>query len=665
PPPELEPPPPALMTLEGCVVAPSALSEDRARFLLELAPGARVQVTLYAAHAAAGLPRLDYGQRVELEARVRRPHNFRNPGGFDYVRYLARRDIHWTASARAGRPPRILPGSCGRAWLAPVMRLRVWMLRRIRQLYPGERYNAGMMQALLIGESFQLEKIWTERFRSTGTYHALVISGTHVAVLAGFFLFLLRLCFLPPRWAALATVLAAWLYALVAGWQPPVIRSAAGLSLFLIGRYFGRAPRVLNLLAAVAILFLLLDPEQLFEPSFQLSFLAVAAIAALAMPLIERTSAPLARGLGRLRDLTLDMRAAPRVAQFRLEVRLLADTLGLWTAGKWRGPPAERHLPSRIQQFCDLAFTAPLRLGLYAWELFLLSALVQIGLALPMIVYFHRAGLSGLSANIFVVPLTGILIPAGFVAVLSGSQIAAAFCAGLLALIGRIVGWHALLEPAWRIPAPPLWLAIALAAFLVAAASLAGRRRWRLAAAAGVAVSLALLFWHPFRPQLARKSLELTAIDVGQGESLLVGFPQGRLMLVDGGGIVSFSGREPRLDIGEDVVSPYLWSRSIRRIDVLALTHAHQDHIGGAAALIENFSIGEIWTGAMPPGGAWETLRRRAAQRRIPLRSLRRGPPFGYAGAGIEVLAPSPGYAPAAAARNNDSLVLRVSFGRH
>ena len=78
--------------------------------------------------------------------------------------------------------------------------------------------------AILIGQSYQLQRVWTEDYRSTGTFHALVISGTHVAILAAFFLFLLRICFVPESAALLITVAAAWLYALVAGWQAPCAR---------------------------------------------------------------------------------------------------------------------------------------------------------------------------------------------------------------------------------------------------------------------------------------------------------------------------------------------------------------------------------------------------------------------------------------------------------
>ena len=112
-----------------------------------------------------------------------------------------------------------------------------------------------------------------------------MISGADVAVLAAFLLLLLRICFVPPTPANLLTVLASWLYALVTGWQAPVVRSAAGFSLFMIGRLFYRESRIVNLLAAVAIGFLVLDPEQMFDASFQLSFLAVGFIALFARAL--------------------------------------------------------------------------------------------------------------------------------------------------------------------------------------------------------------------------------------------------------------------------------------------------------------------------------------------------------------------------------------------
>jgi competence protein ComEC len=647
PAPELDAESREVVVVAGCVVDPPAASGDRERFIVELEPGARAQVTLYT-RGDEPLPRLEYGQMVEVEARVRRPRNFRNPGAFDYTRFLARQDIYWTISAPAGAVTPA-PGRCGSELTRAVMALRTAAAARIEQLYAGQSYNSGMMLAILLGQTFQLHKVWTEEYRATGTFHALVISGTHVAVLAGFLLFLLRLCFVPRGVALAVTVAMAWVYAAVTGWQAPCVRSAAGMALVAAATFFYRERRVLNLLAAVAIGYLVLDPGQLFEPSFQLTFLAVACIGAFGQPLIEATSGPLGRALGDLGDAARDIHLEPRCAQFRIEMRLLIETLRL--GGVHAG-------------VARLAVVTTARVLFFLWEVVAISATVQAGLALPMVVYFHRVGVSGLSANALVVPLMGLVVPAGFVAVFTGWRWVADFAGGLLWMSQKVVAWHAQLEPAWRIPTPPLWLGIALAGAFLAAACLRGR--WRAAAAAAVAALVAVLLWHPFPPQVAKGVLEVSAIDVGQGDSILVGFPDGRLLLIDGGGIATYGKQSrPRLDIGEDVVAPYLWTRSIRRIDAIALTHAHEDHIGGLPALIEAFRPRELWTGATPESPTWAIVREKAAKWNVRIVPLEAPARFEFGGATIDVLAPPEGYVPAEVPKNHDSLAMAVRHGRH
>ena len=637
-----------IVILGGCVVEPPAISGERERFVLELEKHARAQVTLYTRENES-LPDLHYGQHIELDARVRKPHNYGNPGAFDYARYLARKEIYWTASS-AAHTVRVLPGRCGSRFQQAIMDVRQAALNRMASLYHGDLYQTGMMQALLIGQNYQLQRIWTDIYRSTGTFHVIVISGTHLAILAAFFLFLLRVCFLPESVALLCTVLMCWLYTLVTGFQAPGVRSSAGLTLFLICGFFYRRRRPLNLLAAVAIGFLVLDPEQLFDASFQLTFLAVAFLGAFATPLIRATSGPLARGLADLQDAGRDLHLLPRIAQFRVEMRLLVETLRLLI-----------RIPERL---ATIAITIPARTLFFFFDITITSAIAQFGLALPMVVYFHRVGFSGLSANALVVPLMGIALPVGFAAVVTGSAWIATAAAWLLELSRAVVTWHAAIEPNWRIPTPPVWLAVALSAATIATALT--NRRWRLASVAVTAVLLALLVWHPFSADIHPGELELTTIDVGQGDSLLVTFPNGRRMLVDGGGIPSF-GHQTRsqLDIGEDVVAPYLWTRSIRTVDVIALSHAHEDHIGGMPALVEDFRPKEIWTGATPASPTWNEVCERAAKNGTKIVPLQAGRQLPFGGAQVEVLAPPADYVPADTPKNNDSLVLRLRYGRH
>jgi competence protein ComEC len=326
-----------------------------------------------------------------------------------------------------------------------------------------------------------------------------------------------------------------------------------------------------------------------------------------------------------------------------------------------------------------------------------ISTVIQIGLALPMAEYFHRVSFTGVTANLIVMPLLEIVIPAGFLAILTGWHWVAAVSLSLLNLAAKTADWHARMEPSWRITDPPGWLAAAFVISLLAVAitvrhstrspagspgressaqpagwrhgfsrlgfsgtvfSSSGFWRWP-AGLAGLAL-FAVLLWQPWLASWVPHTLELTAIDVGQGDSLLVVFPEGRIMLIDGGGILSYGrARPPSLDIGEDVVSPYLWSRHIRRIDILAATHAHADHTGGLAAIMNNFRPRELWVGPNP----LPSLVAEARHLGVQVKDVRAGPPFHLAGATVEVLSPSADYS-SRSPGNNDSLALRIQMGR-
>ena len=148
---------------------------------------------------------------------------------------------------------------------------------------------------------------------------------------------------------------------------------------------------MLNLLAAVALVYLLSDPGELTDASFQLSFLCVAALGALAVPLLEATTAPFARGLRGIGNSEIDAHLAPRVAQFRVEIRLAAETFAACS----RAPVG----------WCAEGIVALLRAAIFVYEMALVSLAIQIGLALPMAVYFHRISFTGITANLIIVPL--------------------------------------------------------------------------------------------------------------------------------------------------------------------------------------------------------------------------------------------------------------------
>jgi competence protein ComEC len=216
----------------------------------------------------------------------------------------------------------------------------------------------------------------------------------------------------------------------------------------------------------------------------------------------------------------------------------------------------------------------------------------------------------------------------------------------------------------FRIPAPLLLQSIAFCGLLAAAVFLARGTGWRRRVTWGALLLAALVAMAPRPIQHPRDALLMEAIDVGQGDSLLLITPEGKTLLVDGGGFGGGPHQAPQdFDIGEEVVSEVLWSRGIRRLDAVALTHAHSDHMGGLPAVLRNFHPTELWVGNNPRFGAYNALLKEAVDLHVRVRSLRAGDAFEFGGTKVAVLAPFRDYQPGPEPTNNDSIVLHVAYG--
>jgi competence protein ComEC len=275
----------------------------------------------------------------------------------------------------------------------------------------------------------------------------------------------------------------------------------------------------------------------------------------------------------------------------------------------------------------------------------------------------------GLPANLLVVPLTGVLMPAAVLAVAVGyvspvvAEAPALIASIALHGITGTVRWLGGLRIAdTRVPTPGLVIVLLAGAALVLAMLLA-RRRPLLAAAGVVALTASSLWICAVPPSLRFRPgvLEMTAIDVGQGDSILLISPQGRTLLVDAGGIPFWMHSE--FDIGEDVVSPYLWSRGIHRLDAVAITHAHADHIGGMGAILANFRPHELWLGVDLPSPELKRLLQEAQDLSVPVVSRLAGDTFELAGATVRVLAPDRDPESRTGRPNDESMVLKISYG--
>jgi competence protein ComEC len=302
-----------------------------------------------------------------------------------------------------------------------------------------------------------------------------------------------------------------------------------------------------------------------------------------------------------------------------------------------------------------------------------MSAVLQLGLALPMAYYFHRATSMALPANLLVIPFLELLMPTAVLAVcVSFVSLALAKIPGLVAGyalqgIAGTVGWAGGMRVAdIRVPTPTL-AAILFAIFSIFLCAILLRKRGRIAVWGLLALTAsAFLIWViPPSPRIHANVFEMTAIDVGQGDSILLVTPQGRTLLVDAGGLPFWT--HSQMDIGEDVVSPYLWSRGISRLDVVALTHAHADHMGGMFAVISNFHPRELWLPMGIPGEEIEKLLAEARSFGVTARYWKADNVFNYGGTMVRVLAPraadDESITGKKSRRNDESLVLRVSYG--
>ena len=399
---------------------------------------------------------------------------------------------------------------------------------------------------------------------------------------------------------------------------------------------------------------LVLDPSALFGASFQLSFLCVLVIAGIGAPILERTTRPLLSALRNLESPGFDMALPPSLAQFRLDLRMIAGRLERFLG---KGAPLRM-----------LALAA--RLLLVGCEFLVISIVLQIGFTLPMAYYFHRATLVALPANVLAVPLTEIIMITAMLAVgFSYASFALAKAPAIIAGIaleamGGSVHWLGRLTIAdTRVPTPQLPLILLGTGALALAMVLARRRAWL--AGTGVAALTAAALWIclvPPRPDFRPGVLEVTAIDVGQGDSILLVSPQGRTLLTDAGGVPHWMHSE--LDMGEDVVSPYLWSRGFHQLDAVAVTHAHADHIGGMSAILANFHPRELWLGVDTPSAELEKLLREAKKLGIPVVSRKAGDSFALGGANFRILAPMPDPQSHTWRLNDDCLVMTVRYGQ-
>lgn len=617
-----------------------------------------------------------YGSRIRVMCNLKREEEFRNPGVKSRVEMLDEQSIDATATVKS-------PLLIEKIRDEPVFPAWAWTFEQRQRLINAFREHlsaqtAGVMIASLLGDKHFLDKQTADVFRDGGTFHVLVISGLHITFIGGLSVWLVSFFTRSRRWQFLIAASFLWVYTFGVGAEIPVVRASLMFSVLLFSRLVHRTGSLLNALGTCGLILLVWRPSDLFTASFQLTFVSVGAIVGCSVPLVEKL-----RTIGRW----VPTSSQPLPPTCSKTLRRFCELL-YWNQAEWQIEQRRHVWSANLFKSPYLGWLRAPNLKAtiaYFFEGLLVSLIVQICMLPLLVYYFHRVSPVSVLLNLWVGVLLALesfaAVSAVFVNLVSGWLAAPLFGlteffnSAILSIPSRLSE----LELAGvRLPVYsgavrwiyPLFVIIigVISAKVFRWNPFLSRQRWR-AAMVG-AVSLLLLAFvilvHPFSSPAPDGRLRIDFLDVGQGDSALVTFPDGETMLVDGGGRARFSDEdehtfEPDVpSIGESVVSEFLWERGYSRIDYLVATHADADHMEGLADVARNFEIGVAFVGATPfddPEFArlFDVLQRRS----IPMRLLSRGDEFWIGETNIQILNPSSN----ASSSNNGSIVMRLVLG--
>lgn len=638
-----------------------------------------------------------YGARVRLMTALSRMEQFRNPGVSSLTEYLERRNLDATGIVKS---PLLVERLENERVFLPLALLYEWRQRLMSEIDAKfSMETGGVLKAALLGNRFQLSRAASERFREGGTFHVLVISGLHISFIGGLALFLVAR--VTKRRVLQFTVSAAflWAYTIAVGAEVSVVRAALMFTVVALAPVVHRRARSLNALGGATLFLLIWRPLDLFDPSFQLTFLSVLAIIVIAWPLLER-----------LRDVGAwhPTREAPYPPSCPRWLRVLGETL-FWSERAWQADMARANFSYRLFKTALASRLERLRLQRilrYCFSAVVISVSVQIVLLPLLVLYFHRLSLSSILLNILVGVLMALLALTALAALLI-SHFSLSIAAPLYKLsealtwlmvhsvdpflnagiasvrLPEYAGWPSFIYLLYYVPLAILAAALARWNPFTRPGKTAERKRAavflepRFAAIALIGL-LTLIVAHPLSAGIPDERLQIDFLDVGQGDSALVTMPDGTTLLVDGGGRPSFNyarrgtgddeqtaafERDTR-SIGEAVVSEYLWWRGLDSVDYILATHADADHIDGLNDVARNFDVrGALVARAPATDREFAQFAATADEYNVPVRLVGRGDVLRFGAVRVEVLWPPRAVGSSAQSSNDDSIVLRVRFG--
>jgi competence protein ComEC len=543
-----------------------------------------------------------YGQTVRCDGVIEQPEIARNPGQFDFRAYLAARRIFHLLRVRADNESTVEQHNGGNWLVRRALRVRDnWNATLHEGLFDAARPSpettrqvAGLISGMLLGYREEIPDDIKESFTRTSAMHIFAISGLNVAMAATVLFFALRLVRVPRRWCVLVIIPALFLFVLATGFSSSAIRAFVMAAVFLASWTLVRPADALNSLGAAALPILVVDPLQLFDGGFQMSFAVVASIIVCSSRLEKIFVAPFQP------DPFIPIELVPRWS--------------LWLKGAGR--------------------------GLATW--FSVTLAASLG-SLPFIAYyFHIFSPISVLSNMALVPLAFVITVTGTLAVVAStvsSWLTVTFNnANLLfgiALIRLIEAFAAVPRGYRYVTAPPVWgMALYYAIVVVVFSGWIFRSKKRRVAGAAIAAVFVLTLGGHFL--LQRNVTRLTILDVGSGSSVFLDARGERHdVLIDAG----------RERAGRYIVEPFLRSRGVDALPRAVVSQGDVAHAGGMSWVLRQIPVAEvIESGWLSPGARTQyRLRGLARELGVPLREIRAGDRIALANTTeIRVLHPPP-----------------------
>lgn len=500
---------------------------------------------------------LHFGDRISITGKLKKPHNFNNPGGFDYERFLAFQKIRVTAYAKKIF---MTEKDSEKGLRREIESVRRDISDFIKQYGEGKE-ETELLRASVMGDQSGISPETYTQFQRVGVAHLIAISGLNIAVIGvvafAFFRWLLSRSrfFLFRAWtkkgAAILSMFPVIVYGLISGMAPPALRSVVMVLVFQAAMLFEEQSDPINTLAVAAMLILTAHPPSLFSVSFQLSFGCVFVMI---------------YGASKMSELITIQDAEEK---------------------NWKVITREKSFSFMYLSLCAILGTLPITM-----------------------LYFHQASLIGLLANIVFIPVYSYLVVVpGLASVFAypmNTAIASygiIFCTAVLEKGLDLLRICSDLQFAAITTITPSYFEIILYYALCWAFLNYKKKNVKIVMIVIFVAGIGDIGYWTYQ-RYFHQDLHVTFLDVGQGNSALIELPGGECMLVDGGGFFNPS----ILDVGSGVIAPFLWQKKIMTVDTLVLTHAHEDHIGGFPYIAENFNVRRIWMNGH--GEDTETYRR-------------------------------------------------------